>query len=182
MPLAHRRTFLALLAGLVILAAGIRQAAASVEIEIGTSLAIARQKLQEEQSKITIDTADGSWHILVARQDDRMINLLFEQDRLRYVSYDFYLGTYSPVQGSIAQCNAAFESAVALISKTHGAGNLKRVMLWPEREFTMTWREDRRYAVAREISDLDGCLVVKAFIFDGNEADFQAFDRRLTKP
>jgi hypothetical protein len=156
-------------------------AAIGDEIEIGSSLPVARQNLRDKQSKIAVDTEDGPWHLLVAQQEDRVINLLFEQDRLRYVSYDFYLGGYVPVQGSIAQCNAAFDAAVAFISKTHGTGDLKRVMSWPERTFTMTWHDEQRYAVAREVSDLDGCLLVKAFIFDGNEADFKVFDQRLSK-
>jgi len=171
-----------LLVLLVTTTAWISGPAAGEEVDIGISVAVARQNLQARQSKISIDSDDGDWHILVARQDDRMINLLFEQDRLRYISYDFYLDPYSPAAGSIAKCNTAFDAAVALIAKTHRTGDLTRVMRWPEREFAMTWRDDRRYAVAREISDLDGCLVVKAFIFDGNEADFKAFDKRLSKP
>lgn len=179
LPVFYRAMLLVLL---VTMTAWVSGPAAGEEVDIGLSVAMARQNLQARQSKISVDSDDGDWHILVARQEDRIINLLFEQDRLRYVSYDFYLGPYSPVPGSIARCNAAFDAAVALIAKTHGTGDLTRVMRWPEREFAMTWRDDRRYAVAREISDLDGCLVVKAFIFDGNEADFKLFDKRLSKP
>ena len=157
-------------------------AAIGEDIELGASLPIARQNLQDKQSKITVDTDDGPWHLLVAQQEDRMINLLFEQGRLRYLSYDFYLSGHPPVQASIAQCNAAFDTAIAVISRTHGTGELQHIMRWPERIFIMTWHDEQRYAMAREVSDLDGCILVKAFVFDGSEADFEAFDQRLSKP
>jgi hypothetical protein len=154
-------------------------ASAGEEIDIGSSLALARENLQAKQSKIAIDAVEGLWHILVAQQAGRIVNMLFEEERLRYISYEFYRGSSGANMGSMAHCNASFDTAVALISKTHGTGELTRVMTWPERQFTMTWHDDQHYAVAREISDLDGCLLVKAMIFDGNEADFKAFDQRL---
>ncbi|HVI88927.1 MAG TPA: hypothetical protein VM659_11515 [Dongiaceae bacterium] len=152
------------------------------EIPIGSSVAAVRQHLQEAQSEIAIDSDDGTWHILVAKQSDHLVNLLFEQDRLRYISYDFHLGAYQPQQASIAHCDARFKAAVALIAGQYGEGSYRRTMAWPEREITMTWRGDHHFAVVRELSDLDGCLLVKAMTFDGNEADFNAFDQRLKHP
>ena len=165
----------------VMLSATARQALGS-EIEIGASLAAARQQLQLAESKIAVDHDEGLWHILVARQSNRMINLLFEQDRLRYISYDFHLGPYQPQPGSIARCDASFKTAVDQLSASYGAGTYSRVMSWPEREITMTWSGEDHYAVARELSDLSGCLLVKAMIFDGDEAAFKAFDKRLKRP
>lgn len=158
------------------------QEALGSEIEIGASLAAARLQLQQTESKIAVDTDEGLWHILVARQGDRLVNLLFEQDRLRYISYDFHLGPYQPQPGSIAHCDASFKTAVDQLSASYGTGSYKRVMTWPEREITMTWRGGDYYAVARELSDLGGCLLVKAMIFDGDEAAFKAFDKRLKRP
>ncbi|HVJ43676.1 MAG TPA: hypothetical protein VM639_19395 [Dongiaceae bacterium] len=152
------------------------------EIEIGASLATARQQLQQVESKIAVDTDEGLWHILVAQQSNRMVNLLFEQDRLRYISYDFHLGSYQPHPNSFAHCDASFNAAVTQLSASYGTGSYNRVMTWPEREITMTWRGDRYYAVARELSDLNGCLLVKAMIFDGDEAAFKIFDKRLKQP
>ena len=149
------------------------------EIPIGSSVAAARQHLQEAQSEIAVDSDDGIWHILVAKQTDRLVNLLFEQDRLRYISYDFHLGAYQPQQASIAHCDARFKAAVALITGQFGEGSYRRAMAWPQREITMTWRGDHHFAVVRELSDLDGCLLVKAMTFDGDETDFNTFDQRL---
>lgn len=158
------------------------QTAHGSEIEIGASLRAARQQLQQTESKIAVDAEEGLWHILVASQSNRMVNLLFEQDRLRYISYDFHLGPYQSQLGSIARCDASFKTAVDQLSASYGAGTYNRVMTWPEREITMTWRGEDYYAVARELSDLGGCLLVKAMIFDGDEAAFKTFDGRLKRP
>lgn len=152
------------------------------ELDIGASLAAARQHLQAAASEIAVDTDEGIWHILVAKQNDRLVNLLFEQDRLRYISYDFHLGAYQPQQGSVAFCDKRFQAAVDQFSIQYGEGIYRRVMAWPEREVTMTWHGDRHFAVVRELSDLDGCLLVKAMAFDGSEADFKAFDQRMKRP
>jgi stalled ribosome alternative rescue factor ArfA len=149
------------------------------EIEIGASIASARQNLQSAASEIAVDSDDGIWHILVAKQSDRLVNLLFEQDRLRYISYDFHLGAYQPQQNSVAFCDKRFKAAVDQFSARYGKGSYNRTMAWPEREISMTWRAHNHFAVVRELSDLDGCLLVKAMSFDGNEADFKAFDQRM---
>lgn len=152
------------------------------ELNIGASLAAARQHLEAAASEIAVDTDEGIWHILVAKQSDRLVNLLFEQGRLRYISYDFHLGAYQPQQGSVAFCDKRFKVAVDQFSTQYGEGIYRRVMAWPEREITMTWHGDRHFAVVRELSDLDGCLLVKAMVFDGNEAAFKAFDQRMKHP
>lgn len=149
------------------------------EIAIGNSVAVARQHLQETQSEIAVDSDDGIWHLMVAKQNDRLVNLLFERDRLRYISYDFHLGAYQPQQAPVSHCDARFKLAVDLITAQYGEGSYRRTMSWPEREITMTWRGDHHFAVVRELSDLNGCLLVKSMSFDGSEADFNAFDQRL---
>jgi len=149
------------------------------EVAIGNSVAVARQYLQESQSEIGVDSDDGIWHLIVAKQSDRLVNLLFEQDRLRYISYDFHLGAYQAQQAPVAHCDARFKAAVDLISAQYGEGSYRRTMSWPEREITMTWRGDHHFAVVRELSDLNGCLLVKSMNFDGSEADFNAFDQRM---
>lgn len=153
------------------------------QIDIGMSVAAARDALQSDDIKVAVDNDDDAWHILVARQSAVTLNLLFENDRLRYVSYDFYLAAQALAeQGTIAHCNESFDAAVAVIERSYGKGNLTRTMSWPEREFAMTWRGQQHYAIAREISDLNSCLLVKALVFDGSEADFAAFDKRLKAP
>lgn len=152
------------------------------EIAIGASLETARQQLRQGDSKIAVDSDEGLWHILVAQQESRQVNLLFEQGRLRYISYDFHLGIHPPLQGSVAYCDQSFKTAVAQLSADYGTGDFKRVMHWPEREITVTWRGATYFAVARELSDLTDCLLVKTMIFDGNEAAFAAFDQRLKQP
>ncbi|HWU00736.1 MAG TPA: hypothetical protein VN229_24065 [Terriglobales bacterium] len=149
------------------------------EVAIGNSVTVARQHLQETQSEIGVDSDDGIWHLIVAKQNDRLVNLLFEQDRLRYISYDFHLGAYQAQQAPVAHCDARFKAAVDLISAQYGEGSYHRTMSWPEREITMTWRGDHHFAVVRELSDLNGCLLVKSMNFDGSEADFNAFDQRM---
>ena len=166
------------LAGLTLLTC--MSAAAAGEIEIGATVAATRQRLQADNSEIAIDHDEGPWHILVAKQSDHLTNLLFEQGRLRYISYDFYLGAYSAHQSSIAHCNEAFEKSVAVIAATYGTGKRQTTMAWPEREIAVTWAGEHHFALAREISDLDGCVLVKAMIFDGSESEFKSFDKRLT--
>jgi len=146
----------------------------------GATVTATRQLLQADNSEIAVDHDEGPWHILVAKEADHLTNLLFEQDRLRYVSYDFYLGAYSVQQGSIAHCNDAFARAVAVIAATYGEGVKETTMAWPEREIAITWSGPQHFALAREISDLDGCVLVKAMIFDGSESEFKRFDKRLT--
>jgi hypothetical protein len=155
-------------------------AADLVEIDIGMSVADARGALQDNAGRISVDSDDAAWHILIAEQSGVTLNLLFEEDRLRYVSYDFFRAAFAHSEaGSSAHCKESFDAAIALMEKSYGKGDKASKMAWPEREFTMTWRGDQHYAVARQLSDVNGCLLVKALVFDGNEAAFKEFDARL---
>jgi hypothetical protein len=151
-----------------------------VEIDIGMSVAAARGALQANDGHIAVDSDDAAWHILIAEQSGVTFNLLFEDDRLRYVSYDFFRAAFAHSEaGSSAHCKESFDAAIALMEKSFGKGDKTSKMSWPEREFTMTWRGDQHYAVARQLSNVNGCLLVKALVFDGNEAAFKDFDTRL---
>jgi hypothetical protein len=153
------------------------------QIDIGMSVAAARAALQAGDIKIGVDNDDQSWHILIAQQAAVTLNLLFENDRLRYVSYDFYHAAHALAEETtVGHCNRSFDAAVAVIERSYGKGNLTRTMSWPEREFAMTWRGPQHYAIVRELSDLNNCLLVKAMVFDGNETEFKAFDKRLKAP
>ncbi len=153
-----------------------------VQIDIGMSVDAARGALQENDGTIAVDSDDAAWHILIAQQSGVTLNLLFENDRLRYVSYDFFRAAFSHSEpGTSAHCRDSFDAAIALLEKSYGKGDKTSKMSWPEREFIMTWRGRQYYAVARQLSDVNGCLLVKALVFDGNEADFRAFDARLSK-